>query len=212
MDIHALREDYKKGELRRKDLHDDPFKQFEKWFQQACNTELLEPNAMTLSTVNADGQPFMRTVLLKYFDEKGLVFFTNYESRKAKQIENNNKVSILFTWLPLQRQVHITGTAEKVSTTESLQYFSSRPRGSQLGAWTSQQSSIVSSRQLLLMQFEQIKQKFMDGEIPLPDFWGGYRVVPNSFEFWQGCTNRLHDRFLYTYKDDQAWDIHRLAP
>ncbi|NMF59208.1 pyridoxamine 5'-phosphate oxidase [Pseudanabaena yagii] len=212
MDIHALREDYKKGELRRKDLHDDPFKQFEKWFQQACNAELLEPNAMTLSTVNADGQPFMRTVLLKYFDEKGLVFFTNYESRKAKQIENNHKVSILFTWLPLQRQVHITGTAEKVSTTESLQYFSSRPRGSQLGAWTSQQSSIISSRQLLLMQFEQIKQKFMDGEIPLPDFWGGYRVVPNSFEFWQGCTNRLHDRFLYTHKDDQTWDIHRLAP
>jgi len=212
MDIHALREDYKKGELRRKDLHDDPFKQFEKWFQQACNAELLEPNAMTLSTVNADGQPFMRTVLLKYFDEKGLVFFTNYESRKAKQIENNHKVSILFTWLPLQRQVHITGTAEKVSTAESLQYFSSRPRGSQLGAWTSQQSSIISSRQLLLMQFEQIKQKFMDGEIPLPDFWGGYRIVPNSFEFWQGCTNRLHDRFLYTQNDQQTWDIHRLAP
>ncbi len=212
MDIHALREDYKKGELRRKDLHDDPFKQFEKWFQQACNAELLEPNAMTLSTVNADGQPFMRTVLLKYFDEKGLVFFTNYESRKAKQIENNHKVSILFTWLPLQRQVHITGTAEKVSTAESLQYFSSRPRGSQLGAWTSQQSSIISSRQLLLMQFEQIKQKFMDGEIPLPDFWGGYRVVPTSFEFWQGCTNRLHDRFLYTLQEDQSWQIHRLAP
>ncbi|MFM7886121.1 MAG: pyridoxamine 5'-phosphate oxidase [Pseudanabaena sp.] len=212
MDIHALREDYKKGELRRKDLHDDPFKQFEKWFQQACNAELLEPNAMTLSTVNADGQPFMRTVLLKYFDKKGFVFFTNYESRKAKQIENNHKVSILFTWLPLQRQVHITGTAEKVSTTESWEYFSSRPRGSQLGAWTSQQSSIISSRQLLLMQFEQIKQKFMDGEIPLPDFWGGYRVVPNSFEFWQGCTNRLHDRFLYILQEDQTWDIHRLAP
>ncbi len=212
MDIHALREDYKKGELRRKDLYDDPFKQFEKWFQQACNAELLEPNAMTLSTVNADGQPFMRTVLLKYFDEKGLVFFTNYESRKAQQIEHNHKVSILFTWLPLQRQVHITGTAEKVSTTESWEYFSSRPRGSQLGAWTSQQSSIISSRQLLLMQFEQIKQKFMDGEIPLPDFWGGYRVVPNSFEFWQGCTNSLHDRFLYTLQEDQIWDIHRLAP
>lgn len=212
MDIHALREEYKKGELRRKDLQDDPFKQFEQWFQQACNAELLEPNAMTLSTVNADGQPFMRTVLLKYFDEKGLVFFTNYESRKAKQIENNHKVSILFTWLPLQRQVHITGIAEKVSTAESLQYFTSRPRGSQLGAWTSQQSSIISSRQLLLMQFEQIKHKFLDGEIPLPDFWGGYRVMPNSFEFWQGCTNRLHDRFLYTQKNDQGWDIQRLAP
>ncbi|MFN5396454.1 MAG: pyridoxamine 5'-phosphate oxidase [Pseudanabaena sp.] len=212
MDIHALREDYKQGELRRKDLHDDPFKQFEKWFQQACNAELLEPNAMTLSTVSEQGQPFMRTVLLKYFDNNGLVFFTNYESRKAQQIGVNPNVSILFTWLPLQRQVHITGTAEKVSTTESLQYFTSRPRGSQLGAWSSQQSSVISSRQLLLMQFEQIKQKFLDGEIPLPDFWGGYRVVPTSFEFWQGCTNRLHDRFLYTPQEDQSWQIQRLAP
>ncbi len=212
MDIHALREDYKKGELRRKDLHEDPFKQFEKWFQQACNAELLEPNAMTLSTVSEQGQPFMRTVLLKYFDSNGLVFFTNYESRKARQIAINPQVSILFTWLPLQRQVHITGTAEKVTTAESLEYFTSRPRGSQLGAWSSQQSSVISSRQLLLMQFEQIKQKFLEGEIPLPDFWGGYRVVPNSFEFWQGCTNRLHDRFLYTPQEDQAWQIQRLAP
>ncbi len=212
MDIHALREDYKKGELRRKDLHEDPFKQFEKWFQQSCNAELLEPNAMTLSTVSEQGQPFMRTVLLKYFDSNGLVFFTNYESRKARQIAINPQVSILFTWLPLQRQVHITGTAEKVTTAESLEYFTSRPRGSQLGAWSSQQSSVISSRQLLLMQFEQIKQKFLDGEIPLPDFWGGYRVVPNSFEFWQGCTNRLHDRFLYTPQEDQAWQIQRLAP
>jgi len=212
MDIHALREDYKQGELRRKDLYDDPFKQFEKWFQQACNAELLEPNAMTLSTVSEQGQPFMRTVLLKYFDHNGLVFFTNYESRKARQIEINPKVSILFTWLPLQRQVHITGTAAKVTTAESLQYFTSRPRWSQLGAWSSQQSSVISSRQLLLMQFEQVKQKFLDGEIPLPDFWGGYRVVPTSFEFWQGCTNRLHDRFLYTLQQEQSWQIQRLSP
>jgi pyridoxamine 5'-phosphate oxidase len=212
MDIHALREDYKQGELRRKDLHNDPFKQFEKWFQQACNAELLEPNAMTLSTVSASRQPFMRTVLLKYFDANGLVFFTNYQSRKATQIEANPKVSILFTWLPLQRQIHITGTAEKVTTAESLEYFTSRPRGSQLGAWTSQQSSVISSKQLLLMQFEQIKNKFLDGEIPLPDFWGGYRVVPDSFEFWQGCTNRLHDRFLYTHQEAQSWQIERLAP
>ena len=212
MDIHALREEYKIGELRRKDLQDDPFQQFETWFQQACNAELLEPNAMTLATVSDQGQPFMRTVLLKYFDNSGFVFFTNYESRKADQIEANPRVSILFTWLPLQRQVHITGTAEKVTTEESWQYFTSRPRGSQLGAWTSQQSSIISSRQLLLMQFEKIKQKFLDGEIPLPDFWGGYRIVPDSFEFWQGCTNRLHDRFLYTLQEDKSWQIHRLAP
>jgi pyridoxamine 5'-phosphate oxidase len=212
MDIHALRKDYKQSELRRKDLQDDPFKQFEIWFQQACDAELLEPNAMTLATVATTGQPFMRTVLLKYFDNRGFVFFTNYESRKAQQIGNNSQVSILFTWLPLQRQVHITGNAEKVTTAESWQYFTSRPRGSQLGAWTSQQSSIISSRQLLLMQFEQIKNKFLDGEIPLPDFWGGYRIVPDSFEFWQGCSNRLHDRFLYTTQDDQLWQIQRLAP
>ena len=212
MDIHALREDYQKGELRRKDLQEDPFNQFEIWFQQACNAELLEQNAMTLATVSEQGQPFMRTVLLKYFDRQGFVFFTNYESRKASQIESNHRVSMLFTWLPLQRQVHITGTAEKVTTAESLAYFSSRPRGSQLGAWTSQQSSIISSRQLLLMQFEEIKNKFLDGEIPLPSFWGGYRIVPDSFEFWQGCTNRLHDRFLYTHQENQSWEIQRLAP
>ena len=212
MDIHALREDYKKGELRRKDLQDDPFKQFESWFQQACNAELLEPNAMTIATVSEQGQPFMRTVLLKYFDHHGFVFFTNYESRKAQQIGVNPKVSLLFTWLPLQRQVHITGQAAKISTAESLAYFTSRPRGSQLGSWSSQQSTIISSRQLLLMQFEQIKNKFLDGEIPLPDFWGGYRIVPDSFEFWQGCTNRLHDRFLYTQQEEQAWEIQRLAP
>ncbi|MEI6063441.1 MAG: pyridoxal 5'-phosphate synthase, partial [Pseudanabaena sp. ELA748] len=127
MDIHALREDYKKGELRRKDLQDDPFKQFEIWFQQACNAELLEPNAMTIATVSEQGQPFMRTVLLKYFDHHGFVFFTNYESRKAQQIGVNPKVSLLFTWLPLQRQVHITGQAAKISTAESLAYFTSRP-------------------------------------------------------------------------------------
>lgn len=213
MDIHALREDYKKGELRRKDLQDDPFKQFETWFQQACEAELLEPNAMTLTTVSATGQPYARTVLLKYFDRKGLVFFTNYESRKSQQIGTNPQVSILFTWLPLQRQVHITGNAERVTTAESWEYFSSRPRGSQLGAWTSQQSSIISSRQLLLAQFEEIKRKFQDGEIPLPDFWGGYRVVPNSFEFWQGCSNRLHDRFLYSQQDaEPSWKIERLSP
>lgn len=213
MDVHALREEYQQGELRRKDLQDDPFKQFEFWFQQACEATLLEPNAMTLATVSEQGQPFMRTVLLKYFDNNGLVFFTNYESRKAQQINLNQQVSILFTWLPLQRQVHITGVAEKVTTAESLQYFTSRPRGSQLGAWSSQQSSVISSRQLLLMQFEEIKHKFLEGEVPLPSFWGGYRIVPNSFEFWQGCTNRLHDRFLYTHQaQDKSWQIQRLAP
>ncbi len=212
MDIHALREEYTQAELRRKDLQDDPFKQFEVWFQQACLADLQEPNAMTLATVSKKGQPFIRTVLLKYFDHNGFVFFTNYESRKARQIEANPQVSILFLWLPLQRQVQITGIAEKVTATESWQYFTSRPRGSQLGAWCSQQSSVISSRQLLLIQFEEIKRKFLDGEIPIPSFWGGYRIIPNSFEFWQGCPNRLHDRFLYTHQEDSLWEIQRLAP
>jgi pyridoxamine 5'-phosphate oxidase len=212
MDIYQLREEYKLGELRRKDLQDDPFKQFEIWFQQACNVDLLEPNAMTLATVSERGQPFMRTVLLKYFDSRGFVFFTNYESRKAHQIASNPRVSILFTWLALQRQIHITGTVEKVTKGESWEYFTSRPRGSQLGAWSSQQSSIISSRQLLLIQFEEIKRKFLNGEVPLPAFWGGYRIVPESFEFWQGCSNRLHDRFLYSRQEDQSWGIQRLAP
>ncbi|MDX2255272.1 MAG: pyridoxamine 5'-phosphate oxidase [Pseudanabaenaceae cyanobacterium bins.39] len=214
MDIYALREEYKKGQLRRKDLSDNPFQQFELWFQQACHAELLEPNAMTITTVSPQGQPFARTVLLKYFDQQGLVFYTNYQSRKAQHIEANSQVSLLFTWLPLQRQVHITGRASKVPQRESWEYFTSRPRGSQLGAWSSQQSTVISSRQLLLMQFEEMKRKFMDGEIPLPDFWGGYRVKPDSFEFWQGCPNRLHDRFLYRLQDQeqQIWDIQRLAP
>ncbi len=212
MDIHALREEYKKGQLRRKDLQEDPYKQFETWFQQACNAELLEPNAMTITTVSPQRKPFARTVLLKYFDQQGLVFFTNYKSRKAQHIEQNPQVSLLFTWLPLQRQVHITGSVVKVSQNESWEYFTSRPRGSQIGAWTSQQSEVISSKQLLLMQFEEIKRKFLEGEIPLPDFWGGFRVVPDSFEFWQGCPNRLHDRFLYSLQDDQQWDLQRLSP
>lgn len=212
MNISELREEYTQAELNREDLQVDPFKQFEIWFQQACNAELPEPNAMVLATVSASGSPLTRTVLLKYFDQKGLVFFTNYESRKAQHIRENPQVSLLFLWLPLQRQVQITGTAEKVPTGESLQYFTSRPRGSQLGAWSSQQSSVISSKQFLLMQFEKMKEKFINQEIPLPSFWGGFRVVPNSFEFWQGRPSRLHDRFLYCLQDDRTWDIQRLSP
>jgi pyridoxamine 5'-phosphate oxidase len=212
MDIHHLREDYTQGELHRKDLQADPFKQFELWFQQACSAELEEPNAMILATASAQGQPLVRTVLLKYFDPQGFVFFTNYGSRKAQHIEENSQVSLLFLWLPLQRQIQITGIAAKVSTAESLSYFASRPRGSQLGAWCSPQSSVVSSRQMLLMEFEKIKQKFENHEIPLPSFWGGFRVIPKSFEFWQGRSNRLHDRFLYAPQEDQSWQIQRLAP
>lgn len=212
MDIHDLRQNYAAAELNDKDLQADPFQQFELWFQQACNAEVLEPNAMVLATAAPTGQPLVRTVLLKYFDRDGLVFFTNYESRKARQISENPAVALLFLWLPLQRQVQITGQASKISAAESLTYFATRPRGSQLGAWCSAQSSVISSRQVLLMEMEKLKQKFVHHEIPLPSFWGGYRVQPTSFEFWQGRPDRLHDRFLYTPSQEGNWDVQRLAP
>lgn len=211
MDIHDLRQDYTQAELNRDDLQDNPFQQFEVWFQQACKAEVPEPNAMVVATASAQGSPLVRTVLLKYFDQNGFVFFTNYESRKARHISENPHVALLFLWLPLQRQIQITGTAKKISTTESLQYFATRPRGSQLGAWCSPQSSVLSSHQMLLMEFEKMKQKFLNHEVPLPSFWGGYRVTPSSFEFWQGRSNRLHDRFLYSPQND-GWEIQRLAP
>ncbi len=212
MDIADLRKEYISGGLRRKELKPDPFEQFEMWFQQACTAELLEPNAMILATASAQSAPSTRTVLLKYFDRQGFVFFTNYESKKARQIDENPQVALLFAWLPLERQVQILGTATKISTAESLKYFTIRPRGSQLGAWCSQQSTIISSRQILEMKFEEIARKFQHGEIPLPSFWGGYRVIPHGFEFWQGRPNRLHDRFFYSRQDNDLWEIQRLSP
>lgn len=212
MDLGALRQEYTQAGLRRDNLKADPFEQFECWFQQACQANLIEPNAMTLATVSATLEPSVRTVLLKYFDRQGLVFFTNYESNKAQQIEANPRVALLFRWLELERQVQITGTAVKVPTAESLKYFATRPRGSQLGAWCSQQSSVITSRQLLEMKLDELKRKFMNQEIPLPAFWGGYRVIPHRFEFWQGRPNRLHDRFLYSLQEDNTWTIERLSP
>lgn len=212
MDIEHLRQQYTRAGLRRQDLKADPFDQFEIWFKEACAANLLEPNAMILATASAQAEPSVRTVLLKYFDREGLIFFTNYESRKSRQIQENPHVSLLFLWLPLERQVQIIGTAAKISTADSLKYFTARPRGSQIGAWCSQQSSIISSRQMLEMQFEQMKQKFMNNEVPLPSFWGGYRVIPHRFEFWQGRPNRLHDRFLYSRQDEQSWEVNRLSP
>jgi pyridoxamine 5'-phosphate oxidase len=198
--------------LSRGDLNPDPFRQFEVWYSQLNESDIFEPSAMTLATVSPEGQPYLRTVLLKLFDEKGFVFYTNYGSRKARHIEQNPNVGLLFAWVPLARQVKITGTAEKVSSTESLKYFATRPRGSQIGAWASAQSEIVSSRSMLESTYEEIKQKFAKGEVPLPEFWGGYRVIPESIEFWQGRDNRLHDRFIYTRTDSGGWQVARLAP
>ncbi len=167
---------------------------------------------MSLATATAEAAPSIRTVLLKYFDRDGLVFFTNYESHKSREIEQNPQVALLFFWVDLERQIKIVGRAEKISTAESLKYFTTRPRGSQLGAWCSQQSSVISSRQLLEMKLDELKRKFREHEVPLPSFWGGYRVVPHGFEFWQGRPNRLHDRFEYSRQQDGNWLIERLAP
>ena len=203
---------FSKDGLRSKELLPDPYEQFEKWYHQAGEADIAEPHAMSLATATAQGEPLLRTVLLKFFDKKGFVFYTNYESKKAHHIAENPHVSLLFLWVPLERQVIISGTATKVSTTESVKYFATRPRGSQLGAWSSHQSSVISSRKLLEMKLAEMKRKYQDGEIPLPSFWGGYRVVPQRIEFWQGRENRLHDRFEYTQQEDGSWIIQRLAP
>jgi pyridoxamine 5'-phosphate oxidase len=210
IDLNALRREFTSQGISREQMNENPFTQFEQWIQQASDADLTLPNAMSLATSNED-EVSIRTVLLKTFDNKGFVFFTNYNSKKSQQIKQNPKVALLFPWLDLERQVKISGTVEKISTLESIKYFSSRPKDSQLGAWASSQSSSISSRQALLMQFESMKNKFKQGEVPLPDFWGGYRVVPQRIEFWQGRENRLHDRFVYI-KQGEDWVIERLAP
>lgn len=210
-DVANLRQEYSKSALDLDSVAPSPINQFRTWFNEAIKSEILEPNAMVVGTVDNNNQPMQRTVLLKAFDEKGLVFYTNYGSRKAAQISDNPRTSLLFPWYGLERQVAVTGVAEKISKAESLAYFTSRPFGSRLGAWVSQQSKVISSRSILEMKLEEMKQKFKDGQIPLPDFWGGFRVVPDSFEFWQGRPNRLHDRIFYKKENDQ-WNISRMSP
>jgi pyridoxamine 5'-phosphate oxidase len=209
-DVAALRRNYTRDGLRRADLDPDPIGQFRKWFSEALAAELVEPNAMVLSTTDGK-RPSSRTVLLKAYDERGFVFFTNYESRKAREIAVDAHVSLLFPWYPLERQVGIIGHAERISAAESLAYFASRPHGSRLGAWVSQQSTVINSRKFLEMKWDEMKRKFADGEIPLPSFWGGIRVIPEEIEFWQGRENRLHDRFRYA-RSEASWAIQRLAP
>lgn len=212
MDLESLRREYLQGGLRRNDLESNPFDQFSKWMQQAIELKIVDPTAMTVATVADNGQPSQRIVLLKHFDEKGFVFYTNFGSRKASELGKNPKISLHFPWHGIDRQVKICGEAQKVSTMESLKYFASRPRESQLAAVASEQSRVLTSRTFLLNQFETLKQKFGNGEIPLPDFWGGYLVTPHEIEFWQGGANRLHDRFRYLRNEDESWNIDRLAP
>ena len=208
-DLSNLRKEYLKSGIVKGDLKVNPIEQFSLWFSQAIEANIVEPSAMSLAT--SDDYIGIRTVLLKYFDNKGFVFFTNYESKKSRQIQNNPQAALLFPWLALERQVKIIGSVEKITKLESLKYFSSRPKDSQLGAWSSNQSSKISSRAILVDQFAVMKKKFASGEIPLPEFWGGYRVVPESIEFWQGRESRLHDRLIYEQKDKE-WVISRLSP
>lgn len=220
--LHDMRRSYERASLDEESVDKSPFKQFQSWFEEAQEFKLTEPNAMVIATVDEFGCPNTRTVLLKKFDENGFVFFTNYGSQKAQEIENNPNVSLQFLWLDLERQVKVRGKAAKISTKESMDYFFSRPKGSQLGAWVSEQSKVVSSRSVLMNQFAKLKAQFKEGDIEFPKFWGGYRVEPEYFEFWQGGKDRIHDRITYkrntgqvtTEQDDNEsnWQIKRLAP
>lgn len=211
MDISQFRREYLRDGLSRDELATDPVEQFTTWFEQARKTDISDPTAMILATVAKNGMPSQRTVLLKYYDETGFVFFTNFESRKSREIAENQQVSLLMVWLELERQIMINGVAKKISTADSAKYFMSRPKDSQVAAWVSSQSNVISSRKMLMQKFGEMKRKFSEGKVPLPSFWGGYRVEPIEIEFWQGRENRLHDRFLYT-RDEKGWDVGRLAP
>ncbi len=210
VDLTELRNKFRKSGLSRSDLDDDPVKQFSLWFTEAIDSGIVEPTAMSLATSD-ESEIGLRTVLLKYFDDKGFVFYTNYESKKSRQIEKRPEAAILFPWVALDRQIKIIGGVEKVSSLESIKYFATRPKDSQIGAWASKQSTTISSRDILQNQFESMKRKFSSGEVPLPDFWGGYRVIPRTIEFWQGRESRLHDRFIYRRIED-SWTVSRLSP
>ena len=211
MSIADLRRDYRSHVLVESEATADPLVQFRQWFDEAIRAELLEPNAMTLATVAPDGSPAARIVLLKGLDDTGFVFFTNYESAKGRQLAHQPRACLLFFWGELERQVRITGQVERLPEEESLAYFRSRPRGSQLGAWASPQSRVIASRDELDAQLTQLEARYADADIPLPPFWGGYRVIPAAVEFWQGRPSRLHDRLLYTRAGGE-WSRVRLAP
>lgn len=212
MSLSDLRREYALAGLKESDLDSNPFNQFDKWFQQALAAGLPEPNAMTLATATLDGKPSARIVLLKGFDERGFVFFTNYESQKGRELLANPQAALVCYWIELERQVRISGRVSRVSAEESKEYFQSRPLGSQLGAWASQQSEVVDGRKTLEDRLEQLTREYQTKPVPLPPYWGGYRVAPETIEFWQGRPNRLHDRLRYTFQTNHHWLIERLSP
>jgi pyridoxamine 5'-phosphate oxidase len=212
MSLADLRKDYSLSGLLEKDLARDPFRQFDKWFQEAEAAKLIEPNAMTLATCTKDGRPSARTVLLKGVDGRGFVFYTNYESRKGRELAENARASLLLPWIALERQVIVEGTVSKIPREESDAYFHSRPRASQLGAWVSQQSAIITGRPVLEDAMKLLEKKHAGAEVPLPPAWGGYRVSPETVEFWQGRRSRLHDRLRYRREAGGEWIVERLAP
>ncbi len=212
MKIADIRRSYTMDRLDMDKLNADPFLQFEGWLKDAVAAELPDPTAMCVATVDASGQPSQRLVLLKDVSSKGFVFYTNLGSRKASELEHNPKVCLHFPWHPLERQVIVYGTAERVPTSQVMSYFLSRPKESQLAAWASEQSRPVSTRQVLMQKFAEIKHKFEQGEVPVPSFWGGFLVKPHQIEFWQGGEHRLHDRFMYKQQADSSWAIERLCP
>lgn len=209
--INTLRHDFAKQTLDKKDVNTNPVLQFEKWFKEAVEAKVNEPNAMTVATATADGKPSARIVLLRNFDETGFVFYTNYTSRKGGEILKNPYATLLFFWPELERQVRIEGKLKKQSAEESDKYFNSRPRESKLGAWTSEQSRVVASRKALDEEYEKVSQKYPGENVPRPIYWGGYILEPTAIEFWQGRPSRLHDRLFYT-KEKESWKIERLAP
>jgi pyridoxamine 5'-phosphate oxidase len=212
MSVADLRREYASSGLSENDLDPSPFKQFAKWFQQSLDAEIPEPNAMTLATATREGRPSARIVLLKDFDERGFVFYTNYESRKGKELAQNPQAALVLYWIELERQVCITGEITRVSKLESEEYFRSRPLGSQLGAWASRQSEVVSGRDVLEGRLKQLAVEYQNRPVPLPPYWGGFRLVPDAIEFWQGRPNRMHDRLRYRLRDDGQWTIERLSP
>lgn len=211
-DIASLRHDYTAHGLRRADLDPDPIRQFGNWFTAAVEAQIRDVNAMTLATATPDGRPSARIVLLKGFSHDGFVFFTNYASEKGRQLDANPQAAAVFYWVQLERQIRVSGLVEKTSREESQRYFHSRPLGSQLGAWTSRQSEVVDARKILDSRLTEMTERFEGREIPLPPHWGGYRLKPETIEFWQGRPNRLHDRFRYVRGAGAAWQIERLAP